>query len=136
MLHIDSNNIEEEMIRFVQNWFDLIAEGKIEEACDKLDKPNCYGVKWTPKKFQDIIKDVFGPEIIFGHEYPNGVFFSAVKATDGAYRADALKFDCGSGYSVEHDVPLNGEWSDLTAQFEFVGEKPVFEVILHDLHVL
>jgi hypothetical protein len=50
--------------------------------------------------------------------------------------ADVVPFKDGSGYSVEHDVPLNGEWSDLTAQFEFVGKSPEFEVILHDLHVL
>jgi len=136
MLQIYSSNIEEEMINFIQRWFDLIANGKISEACDKLDKVNCYGVKWTPDKIQEVIKDEFGPESIFGHDYPNGVYFSTVKATHGNYRADALKFNDGSGYSIEHDVPLNGKWSDLTAQFEFVGKFPTFDVILHDLHVL
>ena len=136
MLHIDSNNIEKELIHFVQKWFDLIADGEFEEACKKLDKPNCYGIKWTPEKIQDIIKDEFGPETIFGDEHKNGVFFSAVKDTNGSYRSDVLEFDDGRGYSVEHDVPLNGEWSDLTAQFEFLGKTPVFEIILHDLHVL
>jgi len=136
MLHINSTNIEKEMIQFIQNWFDMIAEGKIDEACNKLDKPNCYGIKWTPEKIQDIIKDEFGLKTIFGHDHPDGVYFSAVKSTEGNYRADALKFDDGSGYSVEHDVPLNGKWSDLTAQFEFIGTMLVFDIILHDLHVL
>jgi hypothetical protein len=42
----------------------------------------------------------------------------------------------GSGYAVDHAVPLNGEWSDLTAQFEFLEEADGFAVVLHDLHVL
>ena len=114
----------------------MIAKGKIAEACKKLDKPNYYGIVWTPEKIKEIIKDEFGPETIFGQEHPKGVFFSSVQETEGTYRADVLKFDDGSGYSVEHNVPLNREWSDLTAQFEFIGETSEFEVILHDLHVL
>ena len=47
-----------------------------------------------------------------------------------------MAFDDGSGYSVEHDVPLNGEWSDLTAQFEFVRFPKGYAVVLHDLHVM
>lgn len=89
-----------------------------------------------PEKIKEVIKDNFGPDTTFGHEHPKGGCFSAVKATRGNYRADALKYDDGTGYSVEHDVPLNGKWSDLTAQFEFTGKNPVLKVILHDLHVL
>ena len=136
MVHIESNNVEEELIHFIESWFDMIAKGRIEEACSALDKPNCYGIIWTPEKIEELIKNEFGPETVFGLEHPNGVYFSAVQDTEGTYRADALKFNDGSGYSVEHDVPLNGEWSDLTAQFEFIGKKLDFEVILHDLHVL
>ena len=41
-----------------------------------------------------------------------------------------------SGYRLDHDVPLNGQWSDLTAQFEFLRRPGGFAVVLHDLHVL
>ncbi len=136
MLHIQSNNIEQELIAFVQSWFNLIAQGHINEACNQLDKPNCYGIKWNAKKIQVLISDEFSPDTLFGSSHPEGVAFSSVSQTSGKFSADVLKFDDGSGYTVEHDVPLNGEWSDLTAQFEFVGEFPEFEVILHDLHVL
>ncbi len=73
---------------------------------------------------------------MFGLSHPEGIAFSAVSETSGKFSADVLKLDDGSGYSVEHVVPLNGEWSDLIAQFEFIGEFPKFEVILHDLHVM
>ena len=68
--------------------------------------------------------------------HKEGVLFTKVKETKGKYRTDVIKFDDGSGYSVEHDVPLNGEWSDLTAQFEFIEKGSEFEVILHDIHIL
>jgi hypothetical protein len=42
----------------------------------------------------------------------------------------------GSGFSLYHAVPLNGEWSDLTAQFEFLRRPNGLAVVLHDLHVL
>lgn len=135
-MKINSNNVEGEMIHFVQEWFDLVADGNTEEACRRIDQPNCYGILWTPEKIKETILNEFGPDTVFGSQSPNGVIFSKVSETDGSYRADVLEFNDGSGYSVEHDVPLNGEWSDLTAQFEFVGKAPEFKVILHDLHVL
>ncbi len=136
MLHIKSNNLEDELINFVQQWLDLIAQGRIEEACKNIDKPNSYGIIWTVEKIEQVIKDEFSPETIFGKQHPEYIAFTTVQNTKGNFRADVLKFNDGSGYSVEHDVPLNGEWSDLTAQFEFIGKAPDFEVILHDLHVL
>ena len=47
----------------------------------------------------------------------------------GSYEDDA-------GYWLDHDMPLNGEWSDLTAQFEFQARSDGFDVVLLDLHVL
>jgi hypothetical protein len=52
-------------------------------------------------------------------------------------RADLVRFegDPRSG-SVGLDLPLNGEWSDLTAQFEFEPVGNGTGLSLHDLHVL
>jgi len=136
MMHVELLDAEKELIGFVQIWLDLLANGKDEEACSLLDKPNCYGIEWTPEKIREILEEEFSAESIFGRAHPEGVSFSTVKETFGECKADVLRFDDGSGYSVEHDVPLNGEWSDLTARFEFIGKAPRFEVILHDLHVL
>ncbi len=42
----------------------------------------------------------------------------------------------GSGYRLDHDVPINGEWSDLTTQFEFLNWPNGYAMVLQDLHVL
>ncbi len=49
MLHIQSNNIEQELIAFAQSWFNRIAQGHVGEACNELDKPNCYSITWNAK---------------------------------------------------------------------------------------
>jgi hypothetical protein len=40
------------------------------------------------------------------------------------------------GGTVDLDLPLDGEWSDLTAQFEFAPVPGGTAVSLYDLHVL
>ena len=47
-----------------------------------------------------------------------------------------VEFADGRGYSFEYDLPLSGEWSDLTAQFEFLRRPSGYAVVLHDIHVL
>jgi hypothetical protein len=40
------------------------------------------------------------------------------------------------GYWLDYDVPLNGQFSDLTAQFEFEPRQEGYAAVLQDLHVL
>ena len=46
------------------------------------------------------------------------------------------ELDEESGYWAEHNVPLNGEFSDLTAQFRFRWVRDRLLASLHDLDVL
>ncbi len=136
MLRVQSENLSKEFTAFIQAWFDLIANGQAAQACAALDKPNSYGIRWTPEKIFEVLSDNFGPGTVFASKHPDGPVITSASSTKGKASVDVVQFKDGSGYSVEHDVPLNGEWSDLTAQFEFFGSSPEFEVILHDLHVL
>jgi hypothetical protein len=136
MLRVQGDNLNEELIAFIHSWFDLLAKGRLEEACEMLDRPNSYGIRWTGEKIQSVVEDNFGPGTVFASTHPEGPIFTSVAETSGESRADVLRFNDGSGFSVKHDLPLNGEWSDMTAQFEFLGKAQDFEVVLHDLHVM
>jgi len=57
MLKVKSGDIEKEFIVFIEVWFDLLAQGKMKEACQKIDKPNCYGILFTPEKILEIVND-------------------------------------------------------------------------------
>lgn len=136
MFRAGSENLTNEFTRYIQSWFDLIAFGDAEKACSVLDRSNNYGLHWTPECIDNVLFENFGPGSVFFSEHPEGPVVTSVASTNETRTADIIKYSDGTGYSVEHEVPLNGEWSELWAQFEFIGSFPEFEVVLHDLHVL
>lgn len=110
--------------RFVRRWFTALAEHRDAEAVAMITAPNSYGITWTPVSVRAAIdrhgaRDVTPPDTATGEPHS-----SLVALADG------------SGWSFAHDVPLDGAWSDLTAQFEFLRHGSDFAVVLHDLHVL
>lgn len=113
--------------RFVRDWFRLLARGESADAVSRLDEPNSYGERWDAERIQSVFRD-----------YARG---ESVSATDpdtiaGDGRPSLVECTDGRGYSFEHDVPFGGEWSDLTARFEFLRRPSGYAVVLHDIHVL
>ena len=127
----------EPFTRFVHEWFRMLARGDWDRACDALDEPNCYDITWTGESIRELIADTFGPGTTFAAAHAEGPQVCVPEAVDvPAHPPHLYELDDGSGYALDHDVPLNGEWSDLTAQFEFLRRPGGFAVILHDLHVM
>lgn len=109
---------------FARRWFAALAEHCDAEAVAMHDEPNSSGIAWTPESIRAVIahygaREVTSPDTASGEPHS-----SLVVLTDG------------SGFSYYHDVPLDGEWSDLTAQFEFLRRESGLAVVLHDLHVM
>lgn len=113
--------------RFTRDWFRLLARGAFADAVSRLDEPNSYGERWSVEKIQSVLRDYTRSESVRVAD-PDAI------AGDGSPRL--VEFADGSGYSFEHDVPLGAEWSDLTAQFEFLRRPSGYAVVLHDIHVL
>ena len=136
MLQSSTRDPSDQLIAFVRAWFDLLAQGNFAEACAQLDTPNSHGVNWTPALLQTVVTDSFGPATRFATKHPEGPNFTSAKSASGEATVSHGAFEDGSGYWIDHAVPLNGAWSDLTAQFEFIREPGGYRVVLHDLHVL
>ena len=113
--------------RFTREWFRLLARGAFADAASRLDEPNSYGERWSADQIREALRDYARTEAV-------QVSDPDTLAGDG--RSSLVEFDDGRGYSFEHDVPLRGEWSDLTAQFEFLRRPQGYAVVLHDIHVL
>ena len=113
--------------RFTRDWFRLLARGAFGEAAALLDEPNSYGEKWTADKIRSVLRD---------HARPEPVAVSDPDTLDGDGRPSLVALADGHGFSFEHDLPLGGVWSDLTAQFEFLRRPDGYAVVLHDIHVL
>ena len=122
--------------RFVRSWLDLVGSGRLADACAALDQPTSYGESWTPERLEEVLRDVFPPESRLSREAPHGIRFTPASDADGEPHVTFGTFNDGKGYWMDHDVPLNGVFSDLTAQFEFHGEGSQLTVALQDLHVL
>ena len=136
MIEVPAHAVEQTLVAFLRQWLKLLATGRSREACRMIDEPNCYGISWSLERLQQVVDDAFGPGCRFRSRHPEGIRWTDPDDLGDGGHPEIYPRDDGSGYRFEHDVPLNGEWSDLTAQFEFHRRPEGFAVVLHDLHVL
>ena len=125
---------EAELIAFARTWFGLLARGEWDAALAMLDAPNSYGIVWTRESITSLLHETFGPATRFATEY-GAPSFSDPDLADGTEHHSFGVLD-GGGFWLDHDVPLNGIFSDLTAQFEFLPGAGGYAAVLHDLHVM
>ena len=126
----------DQLLAVIRDWFRLLAADRWDEASAMVDEPNGYGNRWTPLDIRQALDLAYAPGCRYRTEHPEGPQVSDPDATAGVPHASIVTFQDGSGFSAEHDVPLNGAWSDLTAQFEFLRRPGGLAFIVHDLHVL
>lgn len=130
---------EADIIDFATRWSKLMAAGDMQAACDLLDEPNGGGDWWTPKMLRECVEvEHFGPGTIFSRLHPEGVVYSdpeMVQRTCPSRQHQVCPFG-KDGYCLDWELPLNGEWSDLTAQFRFSRSPEGFRVCIYDIHVM
>jgi hypothetical protein len=128
MLYGHPINPEATFREFVFHWFALLAQGQAAEAMALIDEPNSYGVKWGPEQLSSALKSYGGNSAL--------PVVTSPSSASGQQQASLIALVDRSGYAYDHDLPLNGLWSDLTAQFEFLKRSNGFAVVLHDILVL
>jgi hypothetical protein len=126
----------DELLTVIRDWFRLLAAGRWGDASAALDEPNMYGIRWTPEYIQHALDEAYQSGCRFRVAHPEGPLFMDPDAAIGVPSAEVWESDHFDGYRADHDVPLNGVWSELTAQFEFHRRPGGLAVVLHDLHVL
>ena len=136
MIQISSEAPEKPIRDFAKVWMKLLSDDRLDEACALLDEPNSYGVSWTPDLIKQTVNETFSPDSRFYVYHSEGPVFTDPHELKEQRDIEVIEFDDGSGYAFDYYVPLNGEWSDLTAQFEFLKRPNGYAVVLHDLHVL
>lgn len=130
MFHDDK--IVEEITNFIRNWVKLLSEQKFETACNILDKPQdiLSEITWSPDVLKEVMNEYFAEE-----GFP--VFNDPLLMNIEGECIDFYKYNSGEGYAVDYLLPINGEWSDFTAQFSFKSKSPnEYTVLLEDIHVL
>ena len=136
MIYATPATAEEVIVRWMRDWLDLLAAGALEEACARLDAPGSDGRRWTPALLLDAVEETFDEGSRFGRAHPQGPVFTPVDEARGDPQVYVYRLDDGTGYAAEHNVPLNGEISDLTALFQFTWRGEELATALYDLLVL
>lgn len=135
MLTVGDRDPEKDIAHWMTSWFDLLGSGRLEEACEQLDLPAGDGEAWTPARLTAELEDIFGPGTRYRLTYPEGPRFTPASRATGRTYALVTKLTDGSGFSADHAVPLNGAFSDLSAEFEFRWSGKGLLVALYQLHV-
>ena len=133
----------DDILTACREWVEVVASGRLEDALDMLHVPDRYdqSQQWTPQSLRQYIANYGSWDA-----RPDGRTWSVTSIATARMRddrpnvqprGDVVRFDADprSG-SAELDLPLNGVWSDLTAQFEFEPVGNGTGLSLYDLHVL
>jgi hypothetical protein len=131
-----SDTLEKDILEFAKRWMKLLADGQLEEACALLDEPNTYGIVWTAEKIREVVAATFNPGSIFYSLHPEGPVFTDPYQLPEQEYLELMPLPDNDGFEFGYDIPLNGEWSDLTAIFMLYKRPQGYAVVLHDLHVL
>ena len=129
MIRAALGNHENIFKEFVRSWIGLLSKGKFKEAIKQIDAPNRDGVEWSVKSVQRVLEDYVGKGVDFSITDPNEM--------EGDGRPNLIMFNGLQGFALDINLPINGDWTDLMVQFEFIKKgKGYYSVILNDIHVL
>lgn len=126
---------DESFLTSVQKWVELLGEERFLDAF-KLTAHDSY-YSWTPDLIRSVIAGYGLPHEPGDHEYrvskisetKNGVSRWEVERWHDAEPSNRIGL-------VSINLPLDGEWSDLTATFEILQDNNYLILVLNEIHVL
>lgn len=116
---------DQEIIDFVTSWIEHLIANGYDSAIALLDDPiDENRLKWTRDQWDEQL-ECYGdsPAVTPPTQVPE-------------LRTDVYRYNDGGGFAVDYDLPVNGERSDHTLQFDFRSTGDKMRVALDDLHVL
>ena len=115
-----------EIIAYARDWVRFAARHGLDEALRLLDRRD-GDPAWSEALVREMSEDHFGDGqtcVITDPDVVRGL------------RVDAYPYDDGSGFAVDHDLAMNHQRSDFTAQFEFIRVEDGYAIYLADVHIL
>ena len=115
-----------EIIAYARDWVRFAARHGLDEALRLLDRRD-GDPAWSEALVREMSEDHFGDGQTCVITDPDA---------GGGLRVDAYPYDDGSGFAVDHDLAMNHQRSDFTAQFEFIRAESGYVIYLADVHIL
>jgi hypothetical protein len=140
MMKLQPSATDEELLRVIESWVELLAMGRFDEAFSQI--LCCSDVGWTPELIRTVITNYGSPEprrdgkvfrvtpILREHSSGDRYFYEVERYGDDPNRPQEY---IGA---VAYNLPLNGEWSDLTVMFDLILVDDALVLSLDDIHVL
>jgi hypothetical protein len=124
---------DEAVLELLDAWVDDLARGDYAAAFARTKHDAYYG--WTPKLMARVIE-------CYGHTEPvaDGEHFAVTDRASARGRPHYRQVDREGALPpvvgrALCDLPLNGEWSDVTASFRLVRAADGLDVVLEEIHV-
>jgi hypothetical protein len=134
MIQFSKEATDDEFSDAICKWIDLLAADNFEEAHEMMYR--LPDDKWTPELMRTVVRN-YG----FIEPRKDGKVFSVTPISQANQRTKHkprrdLEWHANGDGVAHFDLPLNGEWSDVTAIIDILrfGEKRVLR--LDDIHVL
>jgi len=138
MIQLPRNSTDEQILDVVRGWVELLAQERYEEAFQMLRyQPTEL---WSPELIRNVITN-YG----FIEPRKDGARFKVTSLKDnleGKAFHEVEWYGDDPNRPAEYlgmaafTLPLNGEWSDVTAMFDIVEEDGELVLELDDIHVL
>jgi len=128
------NSTDEEILNHIEEWVSDLAAEDYESAYKRTKHDPYY--EWTPELIKKVINGYGLPE-----PHPSGVTFKVTPVKEAKGETPRQEVDRGPydgnrfGY-VYYDLPLDGEWSDLTASFRLEKQDKILVITLEEIHVM
>lgn len=140
MIILPLNALEEQILEVARKWTDALSREDYEAAFAMTDHNPYY--EWTPELMKAVVQGYGLPD-----PRRDGKIFrvTPIESASGHlplhevtyFEEPRLVNDTGQMVigEVWFDLPLNGEWSDLTATFEIRRNKEHIVLVLNEIHV-
>jgi hypothetical protein len=127
---------DEELLAAIDQWVELVADEHYDDALAFLPARDY----WTPDLLSRVIR---GYGLLEAH--PSGTSFRVTSPTTAGpgSKTRYRQVDrwpepnqIGTVGVLQYDLPLNGQWSDVTALFDLRPHDDILDLVLDDIHVL
>jgi hypothetical protein len=129
MRRLDRHASDAEILSVIREWAALLAAADYAAALELVAARS----HWTPDLLRRVVSN-------YGSLEPraDGAIFRVTplsQASGGPAPRHTVEWAGDRGWA-QFDLPLNGEWSDLTATFDLERGEDRMVVVLDDVHVL
>ena len=126
---------DESLLIGVQKWVDLLGEERFLEAFKLTAHDSFYS--WTPDLIRSVIAGYGLPHEPGDHEHRVSKISGTKGGASSRWQVDRWHDAEPSNRIglVSIDLPLDGEWSDLTATFEILQLDNHLVLVLNEIHV-